>query len=83
MSEYIFCEVHYGYMDGTALGRRLEKQEQIVRCKDCKFCEQQKVRYAPNPIYVCLADWCMGSEGDNPLVEPDGFCAWGERRNDA
>lgn len=31
MTEYIFREVHYGYTDGTALGRMLEKQEKVER----------------------------------------------------
>lgn len=62
MTEHIFREVHYGYTDGTALGRTLEKQEEIVRCRDCKHYEYcQFHRHSEN--------------------KPNGFCAWGERRD--
>ena len=61
MTEYIFREVHYGYTDGTALGRTLEKQEEIVRCRECKFKDEP---------WNCAAPY---------YIEPDGFCAWGER----
>lgn len=56
---------------------------ELITCRDCRFCEKQTVRYSLKPIFVCLADWCMGSEGDNPIVKPNGFCAWSERRDDA
>lgn len=55
-------------------------REEVIRCRNCKFGEQQIVRFSPDPIFICLADWCKGSEGDNPLVDMNGFCAWGERR---
>ena len=53
---------------------------EVVRCRDCKYCEVQTVCYSSNPYFVCLADWCEGADHDNPIVESDGFCAWGERR---
>ena len=52
---------------------------QVVRCRDCKYLETQTVSFSDKPLFVCIAEWCIGAEGDNPLVEPDGFCAWGER----
>lgn len=76
MNEYII-ECEYDSDEGWIPG---EHREGIVRCRDCKFGEQQIVRFSPDPIFVCLADWCKGSEGDNPLVDIDGFCAWGERK---
>ena len=58
-----------------------EFRESIVRCKDCKY----------------MFDWAYGRmlckmwadadidepEGNvlYPCVKPDGFCAWGERRD--
>ena len=69
MTEYIFREVHYGYTDGTALGRTLEKQEEIVRCRDCKFGVDGGKYCAEG----CADSW------DWRNVEPDGFCAWGIR----
>lgn len=58
----------------------IDFQEEIVRCRDCKYCELLTVCYLDRPLYVCNAWWCEGAEGDNPLVKPDGFCAWGERK---
>lgn len=69
MTEYIFREVHYGYTDGTALGRTLEKQEEIVRCCDCNF-------FATN----IHGSYC--TESITTLSDSNGFCAWGERRTD-
>ena len=56
-----------------------DKLPEIVRCRDCKHHELQTVVYSSKPLSICTAEWCEGSEHDNPLVEPDGFCAWGER----
>jgi len=47
----------------------------IVRCRDCKFCHKNYCEkrisptVSPSEIY-----WIP--------VEPDGFCKWGERRED-
>ena len=61
---------------------RLQKQlNAIIRCRDCKHLEMQTVSYSKKPLSICTAEWCEGAEGDNPLVEPDGFCAWGERKD--
>ena len=60
-----------------------ELHERIVRCRDCKHYELLTVSYLDKPLSVCTAEWCEGAEHDNPLVEPDGFCAWGERKADA
>lgn len=69
MSEYIFREVHYGYTDGTALGCKLEKQEQIVRCMDCTWFANDAMHGA----------WCKNL-GVSLHDDYDGFCALGERR---
>ena len=42
--------------------------EEIVRCRDCKF-------------YLEEHKWCYHFEDSEFCPEPDGFCAWGERRN--
>lgn len=42
-------------------------REKIVRCRDCKWC----MAYAS-------ATYCIRMS--THTVEPDGFCAWGERR---
>lgn len=77
MTEHIFREVHYGYTDGTALGCTLEKQEEIVRCRDCKWFDAD-VYVLPNDenwVYSC--DF-WGAVRHVP--SPDGFCSYGERR---
>lgn len=43
-------------------------REEIVRCRDCKHYDED--------IHSC--DWWSAYER---LAEPDGFCAWSERRD--
>jgi len=43
----------------------------VVRCKDCKHAQDG------GPGFV----WCQQSVGS--LVEESGYCAWGERKDDA
>lgn len=75
MSEYIVR------VDGQMPCAIYERElTEIVRCRDCKHYELLTVSYSDKPLSVCTAEWCEGMERDNPLVEPDGFCAWGERR---
>lgn len=88
MSEYIFDvpDSNQPIAGDTALYYPDERDdpmmvcEEIVRCRDCKHYELLTVSYSDKPLSVCTAEWCEGMERDNPLVEPDGFCAWGERR---
>lgn len=48
--------------------------ERIVRCRDCKhYCEHEWV------MVTDVSDVCHFF-GDGVKVEPDGFCAWGERK---
>lgn len=55
------------------------ESEPIVRCRDCKY-------------YGCYdgSMWCSrtyeqvpGGTCDYQTVDPDGFCAWGERKRGA
>ena len=43
---------------------------EVVRCRDCKWYHGSGV--------ASLTPFCTQMEDAN--VEPDGFCAWGERR---
>lgn len=58
--------------------------EPIVRCRDCEYAQ---VRHPLNPITgipAGIEDWrCdyFWNADELPEVEPDGFCAWGKRRN--
>lgn len=42
--------------------------EEIVRCRDCKYC-----------MGYWKSDYCDYSS--HVTNNPDGFCAWGERRD--
>ncbi len=46
-----------------------ELREEIVRCRDCKLHVKKGRRL-----------YCELNAGGFPEVEPDGFCAWGERK---
>lgn len=77
MTEYIYATDGWGRWTG----------EEIVRCRDCKHVHhhpdwQPDKRFKPKDIWICEAEWCMGLEGDHPLVEPDGFCKWAIRRSE-
>ena len=53
-----------GYSDG-----RMARDDEIVRCKDCKY------KYVPDDIED---KWCYWVDTDE-----DDFCSYGERRKDA
>ena len=42
-------------------------REEVVRCRDCKFC-----------MSYWNSDYC--DYFSHVTNDPDGFCAWGERR---
>ena len=42
---------------------------QVVRCRDCEHYTDDEMEY-----YHYCGSWCE-------QVTPDGFCAWGERRD--
>lgn len=46
----------------------------FVRCRDCKFCHKNYCEKRTSPtVSPSEIFWIP--------VEPDGFCAWGERRD--
>lgn len=56
---------------------------EVVRCRDCKyFCEGR--RDTANgwvDVFVCYSEqWSTFSLMPSHEVEPDGFCAWGEKK---
>ena len=59
--------------------------EQIVRCRDCKHFTPNKEHWleppkVPFPIIGATCDTC-DFWADGVKVEPDGYCAWGERKD--
>lgn len=59
---------YVGYLDEWDGTERLTDEE-IVRCRDCRHYTEDEMEY-----YHYCGSWCE-------QVEPDGFCAWGERRD--
>lgn len=60
---------YVGYIDPWTDEERLSDEE-IVRCRDCRWC-----------MAYSKATYCDRFAHALPTVEPDGFCAWGERRD--
>jgi len=50
--------------------------ERIVRCRDCKHYSEYEWIIATDVSDVCHFF------GDGVRVEPDGFCKWGERKEE-
>ena len=85
MSEYIVDDklvqgiINEAYRKGKGgvevWTQREWRQEPIVRCKDCIHCADDYIDTGEGlmPAFTCEDVFCGGS------VEPDGFCAWGER----
>ena len=60
--------------DGVTHVLATEHYAFVIPCKECRYYEYDVLHY-------CRRDW--NSESVAVYVEPDGFCAWGERlRND-
>jgi len=58
-----------------------DKLPEIVRCRDCAlFVPQGTYRFNNR---VVNKDTCDVIRGFVVQIDPDGFCAWGERRADA
>ena len=53
----------------------LRQREQIVRCKDCKYLDRKD--YTKTHKIPITGSWCNWFAD---TCEPDGFCAWGERK---
>ena len=59
----------------------LPVREEIVRCRDCKHCREHDMRaYGADRNQLLCHHFSMSSGAGWP-VEPDGYCAWGERRD--
>lgn len=71
MSEYV-GEYVVSLTAKTFTGLRFHRHEEIVRCRDCAFFREKDWRCTSSQWHNC---------DESPEVEPDGFCAWGERRD--
>ena len=72
MTEYV-CEITQDYpgipYEHEDFSGTMERREEIVRCRDCRRSFEERGEL-----------WCRGIVG--PPIEPDGFCAWGEPREE-
>lgn len=75
----IKCGLEYiGYLDPWTDEERLSDEE-IIRCRDCiHFSEGMGTH-----VWLCERMEYLDLEGwtKNVRVDPNGFCAWGERRD--
>lgn len=63
----------------------LPVRERIVRCRDCKHFTANEEFWieppqVPFPMIGATSDNCDFWAGTKCKVYPDGFCAWGERK---
>ena len=77
MSEYIIEVI--GEMPDAIYERELTE---IVRCRDCKhfYEDRRDTSIGWVGVFVCDSEqWSTSSLMPSHKVEPNGFCAWGER----
>lgn len=72
MSEYIYAT--NGKVMGDEDGLISLPREEVVRCRDCKWFGLDQGDHDFHERYKC-------SFWHTDLAWPDGFCAWGERRD--
>ena len=61
----------------TEAERKAALWDEIVRCRDCEHYRDHELFPIENAPDICM------SYGFGLRVEPDGFCRWGVRREDA
>ena len=84
MTEHV-CEITQDYpgipYEHEDFSGTMERREEVVRCRDCKHavehCDTEKL----DCKHFSQWDYYEDEPGHWP-VEPDGFCAWGERRDE-
>ena len=74
MTEYIINVDDYGYAIHLPYLR-----EEIVRCRDCAFFVADVSTVDVNGNVIATGNICDFTE---LWANPNGFCAWGERRDD-
>ena len=78
MSEYIIKAADWAIdINGDTLYKGCDE---IVRCRDCRHYYVAE-NYHPSGNY--FRNCCTYFDTYNDEVEPDSFCAWGERREGA
>ncbi len=90
MAEYVM--EYDGWAEGIPVGEYLKvrdamharKREEVVRCRDCKHSSVSFDETRTTCRYWSMNDYddSESSHGYTlyPVVQPDGFCAWGKRK---
>lgn len=78
MSEYIITDEQIAE-NQRLHGKKLLVMPVIVRCRDCKHYYETE-EYHPQGNYDRRC--CKYFDTYDDEVEPNGFCAWGERRGE-
>ena len=55
--------------------------ERIVRCRDCRYATDRWSAYHGDNVTYCERFVHLAGYNQSAYVEPNGFCAWGERRD--
>lgn len=84
MSEHIIETEICAGTPFVPIGGAGKLREEIVRCRDCKHMHTVKDWCWGVDVDECWlhADHESGALGKEP-TEPNGFCAWGERKGSA
>ena len=81
MSEHIIETEVWAGTPFVPIGGTGKLREEIVRCRDCRYCRKHNMRAYGGYRDQLLCHHFSMSSGAGWPVEPDGFCAWGERRD--
>lgn len=72
------CDIDYHFTHAPTVDA-----VEVVRCKDCYYCATEK---SFDKEYLYCDAFYEHAEGDligvSLMVEPNHYCAWGERRKD-
>lgn len=80
-AEYICLAVMSIELDSSLIHTGYLPLERVVRCRDC----EHAVEHCDTDLLNCLHFEQWDYYYDQPgewMVEPDGFCAWGEPRKE-
>lgn len=75
MAEYVVYDARDGMYGAKAVSDgelRWEYRERVIRCRDCSWMVDAMGVYE-----------CQRFSGEYHSCDPNGFCAWGEPREDA
>lgn len=75
MGEYVCDCYEHGTGEPWAHVGSSHVHERVVRCRECKHFAVDQSDHEYRSGW-----WCK--RWDTDMVEPDGFCAWGKRKED-